>query len=97
MSGVMNEKVQSRLQLLGNPEWNPTGLPAEFYTLSGASGVQLRSTISEFGPVLFSRMLDLNDTGESVIALIFKYCDDNGLALLDFDDLKKVLQYIIHE
>ena len=97
LSGTMNDKIQSRLGLLGNPEWNPTGLPAEFYTLSGASGVQLRSTISEFGPVLFSRMLDLSDTGESVIALIFKYCDDNGLALLDFDDLKKVLQYIIHE
>ena len=97
MPGTMNDKIQSRLGQLGNPEWIPTGFPADFYTLSDVSGVRLRSTVSEFGPVLFSRLLDLGDTAESAIALIFKYCDDNGLALLDLDDIKKVLQYIIHE
>lgn len=97
ISGVMGEKIQSRLDQLGNPEWTPTGFPVEFYTLSDATWVRLRSTISEFGPVLFSRLLGLWDTAESVIALIFKYCDDNGLALLDLDDIKKVLQYIIRE
>lgn len=97
MPGTMNDKIQSRLQSLSGLEWNPTGFPTEFYTLSDTPWVPLRSTISEFGPVLFSRILDLNDTGESVIALIFKYCDDNGLALLDLDDLKKVLQYIIND
>jgi hypothetical protein len=97
MPGTMNDKIESRLGQLGKPEWLPTGFPTEFYTLSDIPGVRLRSTISEFGPVLFSRLLDLGDTAESAIALIFKYCDDNGLALLDLDDIKKVLQYIIHE
>lgn len=97
MSGTINDKIQSRLGQLGNLEWIPTGFPTEFYSLSDAPGVRLRSTISEFGPVLFSRLLNLGDTAESAIALIFKYCDDNGLALLDLDDIKKVLQYIIHE
>ena len=66
------------------------GFPAEMMSLSHQDGVRLRATVSEFGPVLLSRILDLNDTQEGVLAVIFKYCDDNKLALLDLKDLKTV-------
>jgi Predicted ATPase len=66
-------------------------------SLSQQDGVRLRATVSEFGPVLFSRILDLNDTQEGVLSVIFKYCDDNQLALLDLKDLKKVVQYVTEE
>ncbi|HUX96185.1 MAG TPA: helicase HerA-like domain-containing protein [Bacteroidales bacterium] len=75
----------------------PKGYPAELLSLSSQDGVKLRATVSEFGPVLLSRILDLNDTQEGVISVIFKYCDDNKLALLDLKDLKKVIQYITEE
>ncbi len=97
MPGNKDEKIRNRLESLGNPEWNATWFPCEFYSFSQGSWVQIRSTITEFGGTLFSRLLDLNDTWASVIALIFKYCDDHGLALLDLDDIKKVLQYIIQD
>lgn len=73
------------------------GYPVELLSLSKQDGVRLRATVSEFGPVLLSRILDLNDTQQGVLALIFKYCDDNQLALLDIKDLKKVLQYVTEE
>jgi uncharacterized protein len=73
------------------------GYPVELMSLSQQDGVRLRATVSEFGPVLLARILDLNDTQEGVLSLIFKYCDDNQLALLDLKDLKKVLQYVTEE
>jgi uncharacterized protein len=73
------------------------GYPVELMSLSKQDGVRLRATVSEFGPVLLSRILDLNDTQEGVMAVIFKYCDDNKLALLDLKDLKKVIQYVTEE
>jgi DNA helicase HerA-like ATPase len=66
-------------------------------SLSKQNGVRLRATVSEFGPVLFSRILDLNDTQAGVVAVIFKYCDDNKMPLLDLKDIKKVLNYITEE
>jgi DNA helicase HerA-like ATPase len=66
-------------------------------TLSKQDGVRMRATVSEFGPVLLSRILDLNDTQEGVLAIIFKYCDDNQMPLLDLKDLKKVIQYVTEE
>ncbi|WP_418263989.1 helicase HerA-like domain-containing protein [Flavobacterium faecale] len=71
--------------------------PVELLTLSQQNGVRLRATISEFGPVLFSRILDLNDTQSGVISIIFKYCDDNKMPLLDLKDIKKVINYITEE
>lgn len=71
--------------------------PVELMTLSEQDGVRLRATVSEFGPVLFSRILDLNETQAGVMAVIFKYCDDNSLPLLDLKDIKKVLNYITEE
>jgi uncharacterized protein len=73
------------------------GFPVELLSLSKQDGVRMRATVSEFGPVLLSRILDLNDIQEGVVALIFKYCDDKQLALLDLKDLKKVIQYITGE
>lgn len=73
------------------------GFPVELMSLSQQEGVRLRATVSEFGPVLLSRILDLNDTQEGVVSVIFKYCDDNKLALLDLKDLKKVIQYVTEE
>ncbi len=73
------------------------GFPVELMSLSHQEGVRLRATVSEFGPVLLSRILDLNDTQEGVLAVIFKYCDDNKLALLDLKDLKSVIQYVTDE
>jgi uncharacterized protein len=80
-----------------NIPFSPKGFPVELMSLSQQDGVRLRATVSEFGPVLLSRILDLNDTQEGVLAVIFKYCDDNQLALLDLKDLKKVLQYVTEE
>lgn len=72
----------------------PKGFPVELMSLSKQDGVRLRATVSEFGPVLLSRILDLNDVQQSVLSIIFKYCDDYQMALLDLKDLKKVIQYI---
>jgi DNA helicase HerA-like ATPase len=71
--------------------------PVELLTLSEQNGVRLRATVSEFGPVLFSRVLGLNDTQSGVMSVIFKYCDDNKMPLLDLKDIKKVINYITEE
>jgi DNA helicase HerA-like ATPase len=71
--------------------------PVELMSLSEQDGVRMRATVSEFGPILFSRILDLNDTQTGVVSVIFKYCDDKQMALLDLKDIKKVLNYITEE
>ena len=89
-------KIEERHEKIGLP-FRPSGFPVEILTLSGQAGVRLRATVSEFGPVLLSRILDLSDTQEGVVAVIFKYCDDHSLPLLDLKDFKKVLQYATSE
>ena len=74
-----------------------SSFPVELMSLSEQNGVRLRATVSEFGPVLFSRILDLNDTQAGVVSVIFKYCDDNKMPLLDLKDIKKVINYITEE
>lgn len=69
------------------------GFPVELLTLTGKNGSQLRATVSEFGPVLFSKILGLNATQSSIMSILFKYCDDKKMPLLDLKDVKKVLQY----
>ena len=86
-------KITDRHDLIGLP-FIAGSSPVEFLSLSDEPGVRLRATVSEFGPVLFSKMLDLNETQQDVISVIFKFCDDRQLPLLDIEDLKKVLQYI---
>lgn len=80
-----------------NIPYNTSAFPVELMSLSKQSGVRLRATVSEFGPVLFSRILDLNDTQAGVVAVIFKYCDDKKMPLLDLKDIKKVINYITEE
>jgi DNA helicase HerA-like ATPase len=91
-----NPKLDDRAKLLG-VEFKPQGYPVELLTLSDKPGVKLRATVSEFGPVLLSKILGLNDTQGGIVALIFKYCDDNKLPLLDLKDFIKVLQYVSDE
>jgi uncharacterized protein len=91
--GSTNDKVKDRYAKL-NLEYKPALFPAELMTLTGQKGVHLRATVSEFGPVLLSKILGLNDTQGGVVAMIFKYCDDTQLPLLDLKDFIKVLQYI---
>ncbi|MFZ0281030.1 MAG: helicase HerA-like domain-containing protein [Bacteroidales bacterium] len=78
-------------------EYTAKGCPVELLTISQQDGVRLRATVSEFGPVLLSRILDLNDTQGGVLSIIFQYCDDKQMHLLDLKDLKKVIQYVTAE
>ena len=95
-AGVVNDKIKDRVQKLGI-EYNPAAYPVELLTLSIQKGARLRATVSEFGPVLLSKILGLNDTQGGFVAMIFKYCDDNKLPLLDLKDFIKVLQYVSDE
>lgn len=88
--------ITERHAKIGIP-YSISKFPVELLTLSAQGGVRLRATVSEFGPVLFSRILDLNDTQAGVVSVIFKYCDDNKMPLLDLKDIKKVINYITEE
>ena len=95
-AGTSNSHIEERHAKIGLP-WVAHNNPVEFLTLSHEKGAKLRATVSEFGPVLFSKILGLNDTQEGVVAIIFKYCDDKQLPLLDLKDFKKVMNYITNE
>jgi uncharacterized protein len=95
-AGVSNDRVATRARDTGYP-WQPAGYPAEFLSLTGTKGAQLRATVSSFGPMLLAKVLGLNDTQTSVLSLVFKYCDDKRLLLLDLSDLRAVLQYLSDE
>ena len=96
VAGQDNPKIHERAAKIGLP-FTPSGNTIEFLTLSDERGARLRATVTEFGPVLFSKILGLNDTQSSVMSVVFKYCDDKGLPLLDLDDIKKVLNYFQNE
>lgn len=95
-AGTVNEKINERCSALGI-NYSPSSYPIEFLTLSDEPGTRLRATVSEFGPVLFSKILGLNDTQEGIVSMIFKYCDDHQLPLLDLKDMTRVLQYMNNE
>jgi DNA helicase HerA-like ATPase len=88
-----NPKVVERVTSLG---WTfePAGHPVEYLSLSGKLGAQVRATVHSFGPLLLGKVLDLNDTQTSILSLVFKYCDDNDLPLLDLKDLSATLKYL---
>ncbi|MFK8267357.1 helicase HerA-like domain-containing protein [Capnocytophaga cynodegmi] len=88
--------ITERHKKIGVP-YAPQRFPVELFTISEQKGVRMRATVSEFGSVLLSRILDLSDVQEGVLAVIFKYCDDNGYPLLDLKDLKKILQFATEE
>ncbi len=91
--GTTNPKIEERMGKIGL-QWAPEGCTVEFFSISSEKGAKLRATSSEFGPVLFSRMLELNETQSSLMSVIFKYCDDKKLPLLDLNDMKRVMQYV---
>jgi len=85
-------KIDERHMAIGLP-FEAKKFPIEVLTISEQNGVRLRATVSEFGPVLLSRILDLSDAQSGIVSIIFKYCDDNKLPLLDLKDFRKVLQF----
>ncbi|NQX86319.1 MAG: DUF853 family protein [Flavobacteriaceae bacterium] len=89
-------KIDERHQNIGIP-FNAKAFPVEIMSLSEQNGVRLRATVSEFGPVLISRILDVTETQAGIISVIFKYCDDHKLPLLDLKDFKKILQYATNQ
>ncbi len=88
--------LDERHEKIGFP-FQTKNSPVEFLTISEQNGVKLRATLSEFGPVLLSRILDVTPTQAGILAIIFKYCDDHHLPLLDLKDLKKILQFSTSE
>lgn len=92
-SGTPNGVITERYAKTKLP-YEPQAFPVELMTISGEKGVKLRATVTEFGPVLLSKILELNDTQQSIMSIVFKYADDKGLPLIDLDDLKKLLQYV---
>ena len=92
-AGATNPKIEERAQQLQKP-FQPNNYPVELYSLSGKLGAPMRATVSEFGPVLLAKILSLNETQTGVLAVIFKYADDNKMPIVDLNDLKKVLSYL---
>ncbi|GAA4391102.1 helicase HerA-like domain-containing protein [Brevibacterium sp. NPDC049920] len=92
--GEGSEKLLARTSANGQ-DWAPAASPVEFLALGGeGTGVPLRASVTSFGPLLLSKVLELNDTQESVLGLLFHYADAQGLALLDLKDLKAVLTHL---
>jgi uncharacterized protein len=91
--GSVNDKINERAAALGI-QFTPSGFPVELYSLSGKKGAQMRATVTEFGPVLLGKILELNEVQSGVLAVVFKYADDKNLPIVDLTDLKKVLNYL---
>lgn len=92
--GKMNPKIQDRVDKLQLGDFSFEGHPVTFWDVFGEMGHPVRSSVSEMGPLLLARMLNLNETQEGVLALVFKVADDNGLLLLDLKDLRAMLQHV---
>jgi DNA helicase HerA-like ATPase len=93
MPGTADDRITARASDVGW-SWKPAGAPVEFVSLTGALGVQLRATVSSFGPLLLGKVLSLSDAQVSVLTMVFKYADDGQLPLLDLADLRAVLQWL---
>jgi DNA helicase HerA-like ATPase len=91
--GTADDRITERASGLGYA-WTPAGAPVELLSLTGGDGVPVRATVTEFGPTLFAKVLGLNETQESSLGLIFRYCDTKGLALIDLEDLRAALAYL---
>lgn len=95
-AGENNDHIKWRSGAIG-VDYDPMGLLVELMSISEEKGVRLRATVSEFGPTLMAKILSLNDTQQGILSIIFKYCDDEGIALVDLKDLRKTLQYVVGE
>ncbi len=94
MAGQVNDRIQQRAERIGIGDHRPEANPVIFWDLYGTNGHPLRATISEVGPTLIARMLELNDTQTGVLEIAFKLADDRGLLLLDLDDLRALLTFV---
>ncbi|MCV2393952.1 DUF853 domain-containing protein [Actinotalea sp. M2MS4P-6] len=95
--GTDSPKLAARCTSIGQ-SWRATAFPVEFYTLGGlGTGTPIRTTVTDFGPLLLSKVLGLNDTQESSLGLIFHWADQQGLALLDLKDLQAVIAYLVSD
>ena len=92
-AGAADERLTARATELAHP-WAPVACPVELLALTGQDGVAIRATVTEFGPTLFAKVLELNETQEQSLGLIFRYCDGKGLALIDLEDLRAALAYL---
>jgi DNA helicase HerA-like ATPase len=92
--GTMNPKLKARIDTLALGEFSFAGCPVTFWDVFGEQGHPVRATVSEMGPLLLARLLNLNDTQAAVLTLVFKIADDNQLLLLDLKDLRSMVQYV---
>jgi DNA helicase HerA-like ATPase len=93
-AGGQSAKIQERVKQLKLTDYSPAACPVIFWDVFGQSGHPVRATISEMGPLLLARLLQLNDTQAGVLTLVFRIADENGLLLLDVKDLRAMLQYV---
>jgi DNA helicase HerA-like ATPase len=93
-AGVASEKLKARLEKLGVTDWQAQANPVVFWDVFGDLGHPVRATISDMGPLLLARLLNLNDTQAGVMQLVFKIADDQGLLLLDLKDLRAMVQHV---
>jgi DNA helicase HerA-like ATPase len=96
-AGIPNDKINERVLAMGLTHYKTQAFPVELLSLSDEPGTKLRATVTEFGPVLLAKILGLNDTQGSILSMLFKYCDDHQLPLLDLQDLTKTLQWAANE
>jgi uncharacterized protein len=97
MAGAANEKLQQRVAEIGVADYRPEAAPVVFWDLYGKLGHPVRTTVSEMGPTLLARVLELNDTQSGVLDIVFKLADDRGLLLLDLEDLRALLGLVADE
>ena len=97
MPGTDSEGLRARVERIGVPDWTPQASPVVFWDLYGRLGHPVRTTVSEMGPTLLGRILELNDTQAGVLDIAFRLADDRGLLLLDLDDLRALLALVIEE
>ncbi|QIQ21960.1 helicase HerA-like C-terminal domain-containing protein [Zophobihabitans entericus] len=94
VEGVLSDKLKSRLEGIGVTDWQAGSSPIELWDVFGEKGHPVRATISDIGPLLLARLLNLNEVQSGILQLVFKIADDNGLLLLDFKDLRTMVQYV---
>lgn len=94
LPGEFKPKLAERAAATGMADWSPSANPVVFWDVFGKSGHPVRATVSDMGPILIARLLDLSDVQDAVLSLVFKYCDDHGLLLLDFKDLRAALMHV---
>ena len=92
--GEVNEKIAERLKKVHVEDFEPSSYPVAFWDIFGENGINIRTTISEMGPILLSQLLGLNETQEGILNIAFKVADEQGLLLIDIKDLRAMLNYV---